>query len=117
MLAGRPGITIGAHTVTHAFLAAFDAATQRSEIVDSRARLEDLTGRRITTFAYPYGDRGAYDATAVAAVRSAGFDAAFITAVGSIDRASSTFELPRLYVKNWTAEELERRLHWTFDAR
>jgi peptidoglycan/xylan/chitin deacetylase (PgdA/CDA1 family) len=117
MLAGRPGITIGAHTVSHAWLAGFDAATQRSEITDSRAQLEELTGRSITTFAYPYGDRGAYDATAVAAARSAGFDAAFINSVGSIDRGSSMFELPRLYVKNWTADEFERRLHWMFDAR
>lgn len=116
-LADRAGMSIGAHTVTHAWLAGCDAESQRMEVRQSRARLEELTGQRITCFAYPYGDRGAYDATTVAAIRAAGFDAAFINAVGFIDRDSPILELPRLYVKNWTAEEFERRLHWTFDAR
>src|SRR5262249_17443329 len=72
-LAGRPGHTIGAHTVNHLALTCLDAETRRREIVDDKAALERAIDGRIELFSYPYGE---HDAATVAAVRDAGFRAA-----------------------------------------
>lgn len=54
--AASAGIEIGAHSVSHRPFShlALDQITR--EILDSRAQLEDLLGRRVRSFAYPYGD-------------------------------------------------------------
>ena len=49
------GISIGAHTVSHPDLAASTTAVVRAELADGRARLEDLLGQQVRSFAYPFG--------------------------------------------------------------
>jgi peptidoglycan/xylan/chitin deacetylase (PgdA/CDA1 family) len=68
------GVGIGSHTDTHVRLGECDAATARRELHDSRARLEDLLGRSVDHFAYPYGSlaRPARDAVEEAGYRSGG---------------------------------------------
>ena len=55
VLADQRLIEIGAHTVTHPVLATLPVATQRDEILRSRARIEELVGRPALSFAYPHG--------------------------------------------------------------
>ena len=67
------GWELGAHTVTHPDMSQLDQASCLREVTESRATLEELTGKAVRTFAYPfckYGD------AALAAVAEAGFDAA-----------------------------------------
>jgi len=49
------GVEIGAHSVNHRDLVRLTPNEVRSEMRDSRSRIEDLTGRRVTSFAYPFG--------------------------------------------------------------
>jgi peptidoglycan/xylan/chitin deacetylase (PgdA/CDA1 family) len=49
-------IGIGAHTMTHPRLSALDKDSARGEITRCRSKLEDLVGRKIETFSFPYGD-------------------------------------------------------------
>ena len=51
------GISLGAHTVTHAALPALEPAGVEGELVESRDALERETGERPRHFAYPYGKR------------------------------------------------------------
>ena len=51
----RAGVRFGAHTLTHPDLATLSIEAARAEIVESRQRIEDRTGRGVTSFAYPYG--------------------------------------------------------------
>lgn len=51
----RAGIEFGAHTATHADLATLEEARLREEILSSKRRVEDVTGRPVLSFAYPYG--------------------------------------------------------------
>lgn len=74
------GWEIGAHSVTHPDMAVLDGAACRREMEESRATLEELTGTRVETFAYPFGS---YGPEAVAAAREAGFLAALSTGTGS----------------------------------
>jgi peptidoglycan/xylan/chitin deacetylase (PgdA/CDA1 family) len=92
----RQGVEIGAHTVTHPILTSLDEAGARAEIRAGKEQLEALIGKPVRLFAYPNGKAGKdYDASHVAMVREAGFDAAFTTAAGAITRCQDRFQLPR----------------------
>lgn len=92
----RAGMGIGAHTMTHPILAKLDDSGVRQEVFESKASLEALLDERVGQFAYPNGKPGVdYAANAVAAVRSAGFDAAVSTAWGAATADSDVFQLPR----------------------
>jgi peptidoglycan/xylan/chitin deacetylase (PgdA/CDA1 family) len=49
------GITIGSHTVHHAFLPALSSAEAEAELKDSKKRLEEVLGHPVTLFSYPAG--------------------------------------------------------------
>jgi peptidoglycan/xylan/chitin deacetylase (PgdA/CDA1 family) len=53
--AARAGVTVGAHSVTHANLAALPAAAAEAELRDCRRELEDRLGSPVASCAYPYG--------------------------------------------------------------
>jgi peptidoglycan/xylan/chitin deacetylase (PgdA/CDA1 family) len=105
-LAAGP-VEIGAHTLTHPSLPALSPEEQGSEIVGSRERLEELLDRPLHTFAYPYGD---YDSGTVRLVKRGGFRSACTIHENRLSRFSSPFLLPRYPVRDWPADELERRL-------
>jgi peptidoglycan/xylan/chitin deacetylase (PgdA/CDA1 family) len=88
----RHGIEMGAHTVSHADLSAVPLDDAVREVVDSKQRLEDLVGRAITTFAYPFGR---YTPDVRDAV-SRSFDCAVSTRLGFARPASDPFALERL---------------------
>lgn len=52
----QAGHEIGAHTVDHVHLPAIDADEAFRQIRDSRLQLEDMAGKEVRSFAYPYGD-------------------------------------------------------------
>ena len=100
-------VEVGAHTVTHLLLPFHPAALQRDEIRHSKAHLEKLLGRPVTSFAYPFG---AIDKKTILLTRQAGFTCACTTSEETVWRHSDLFQLPRFGVENWNAEEFERRL-------
>ena len=59
-LGGGELVEIGAHTLTHPVLADLAPDQQQHEIGGSKRRLEALTGRKISSFAYPYGRKNHY---------------------------------------------------------
>jgi len=88
------GIDFGAHTATHPNLARLDPAKARDEILGSKKRIEDATGRRVTSFAYPYGAMSETARRAVAEHFAAGCS----TRLGWVDAASAPEALERLDV-------------------
>ncbi|HRQ83297.1 MAG TPA: polysaccharide deacetylase family protein, partial [Azospirillaceae bacterium] len=105
------GVTaVGAHTMTHPMLALLPEDAQRREIIDSRRRLEDIVGAAVDLFAYPYGSASSFTPRAVAIVKEAGFAAACSTRQAPVAAGDDLFALPRMTVRDWSAEELERRL-------
>ena len=77
-------ITIGAHSITHCNLARQPKEIARSEMVTSRARIEDALQRPVVHLAYPYGDKIAAGAREFALARAAGFKTAVTTRPGMI---------------------------------
>ena len=110
-LAAGNSIEIGAHTVTHPFLAERSPSIQNQEIAASKTYLEQLLNTPITSFSYPFGN---YAPETVAIVQKLGFSRACTTAEDSVWRMSDRFELPRCQVCNWEKVEFKRRLNKFF---
>lgn len=85
------GVEIGSHTRTHPHLTRLSDRELENELRESRVAIESELGRPCRFFAYPYGEE---DARVRAAVRAAGYEAAF--AVQSDERDVDPFALPRV---------------------
>lgn len=113
-LAGRPGVTLGAHTLTHPKLAALSPEEQARELADGKRRLEELTGSEVTLLAYPFGKPGDVSEETLRLAERAGYRAAFLSRAARIVPSSPRFALPRLSVHETSAEALARRLDEVF---
>ncbi|MGI6103657.1 MAG: polysaccharide deacetylase family protein, partial [Patescibacteria group bacterium] len=89
------GIEIGAHTVTHANLAAITPEKLRTELLESRFRLEELIGDRVTSVAYPSGK---YSDDVLRLSAFAGYDLGVTTEYGAATLRDDVLRLPRINV-------------------
>ena len=109
-------VDIGAHTVHHPVLSEIPVGEQRKEIVESKVRLEEILGRAVKTFAYPYGTPDDYSLSTVNLVKEAGFDCACSNFTGVVQPGAKLFELPRFVVRNWNGDVFERKLESWFHS-
>jgi peptidoglycan/xylan/chitin deacetylase (PgdA/CDA1 family) len=105
-------IEVGSHTESHPILSSRTLAEQRFEIVTGKECLEELLGREVENFAYPYGGRSHYTDETVGLVREAGFKKACSNFEGVVRRRADMWQLPRFLVRNWTGEEFHERLQY-----
>ena len=104
-------VEVGSHTVTHPALANLPLSVQREQIRRSKASLEDVLGRPVTSFSYPHGS---YTPETAALVREAGFACACSSLIDLVWRGTDRFQLPRMVVKNWDGEAFAQRLEEWF---
>jgi peptidoglycan/xylan/chitin deacetylase (PgdA/CDA1 family) len=109
-------VEIGAHTVSHPALSRLTIAAQRHQIERSKADLEQMLGRQVTSFSYPHGQRGDFTAETAALVERAGFASACAAYAGRIARDTNRFQLPRNWVPDCDGETFARRLAEFFAA-
>lgn len=107
--------TIGAHSVSHSALSFLSRDQQREEIFSSKLTLEEITGKQISTFSYPFGRKNEYNRTSIQLCRSAGFTRAAANFPGQIHRWTDPLQLPRHLVRNWDLETFTAELKgfWT----
>ena len=100
MLAREPDATIGAHTISHPFLAKHDAAIASREIAGSKALLEQRLERPVRHLAYPIGDATSAGAREFGIARQAGFVTAVTSRPGHVfsDHAAHLQALPRVSI-------------------
>jgi peptidoglycan/xylan/chitin deacetylase (PgdA/CDA1 family) len=94
-LAADPLVEIGSHSVTHVRFCDLDDASALAEFRDSRRRLEEMLGRPIRHFAFPFGrsvDCGPRD---FALAREAGYVTASTTVKGLVHPNVDRYALPR----------------------
>lgn len=109
------GMAVGTHGLDHSDLTTLSDAELRRHTVETRQVLEAVVGDQVRSFAFPYGN---HDARARAAVRAAGYRAAFAVhrpvdgyAIRRIDvNASDTMrtfrlKLRRFYPVAWRASD------------
>lgn len=114
------GHDIGSHTRTHPYLTRLPAVKAREEIAASKKKLEDLFGRQIEHFCYPYGD---WNPTVRDLVIEAGYHTACTTKFGVNDAGTSPFALKRIMTryrsrnwkeaKGWLAERWAALSRWS----
>ena len=73
---GLDGVIIGSHTMTHRVLPRLSEDEARREIAGSRAKLEEILGKRVKVFSFPYG---AFNQKLVELCREAGYERVFTT--------------------------------------
>lgn len=94
-LAQSDVVEIASHTLTHANLDKLDDAACLAELVDSKQQLEQLTGKAVNSFAYPFG---IYSQRDVALAKQAGYHNAVTTKEG-IDGLNPDFmQLQRIKI-------------------
>ena len=87
------GHDIGSHSLTHPFLTRLPPDQAREEIFASKKKLEDLFGRSIEHFCYPYGD---WNSVVRDWVMEAGYRTASTTDFGVNTPETSSFALKRI---------------------
>jgi peptidoglycan/xylan/chitin deacetylase (PgdA/CDA1 family) len=97
-LAGDDSIEIGAHALTHVSLASLSPRQQWREIWEGKALLEEIVGRPVRSFAFPFGRTSDYSRETIALVRAAGFTSACTTAGALVSPLHDALELPRFTV-------------------
>jgi peptidoglycan/xylan/chitin deacetylase (PgdA/CDA1 family) len=105
-------IEVGAHSRTHGCLSRFSVSQQANEIAGSKSVLEDITGRPVLSFAYPFGAATDFTPDTVALVRQAGFELACTSEPGAVRPGTNAFHLPRMQPINWSGAELAARVLW-----
>lgn len=67
-------ILVGSHTMTHPNLRSLEKESVKREVVESKEKLEKVTGQKITMISLPYGE---YDERALEVIREAGYEQVF----------------------------------------
>lgn len=93
-------ITIGAHSKSHSSLGKISEEACAAELAGSKTFLQQLLGKPVDYFSYPFGQPNIdVNKTVVAAVRAAGYKAAFSTNYGVHNSAKDCFALHRVEVE------------------
>ncbi len=96
------GMEVGSHTRTHIHVR---QTLRRSpvkaleELVRSRSELEDITGCKVLSFAYPNGQKGVFDVATRQLLVEAGYQYAATTIWGHIGSGCNPLEVPRMEMK------------------
>ncbi|GGD90035.1 polysaccharide deacetylase [Aureimonas endophytica] len=89
------GQEVGAHTLDHERLAALPIAAAERQIAGSKAELEDMIGRPVEAFSYPYGS---FSEAVVEMARGSGFTTGTTTLSGKATATHDPLRLPRMTV-------------------
>ena len=100
-------VEIGAHTVTHPVLAQLPIEQQQQEVVACKQDLQQILGRPVESFAFPYGSHAA---ALVESLLGMGFHCACATAGGPVRRRTNRFLFPRETVSDWDGERFSRQM-------
>jgi peptidoglycan/xylan/chitin deacetylase (PgdA/CDA1 family) len=104
--------TIGVHTLSHPALAYHSENIQTHEIAACKNVLENLSGLKINTIAYPYGN---YNDITLSVAANEQFSAGFTTQARLLDVSSNLLELGRLQVVNQEAKSFDKTLRrWLY---
>lgn len=99
-LSNNPLCEIGCHTCSHKMLRFCSEEEARKQIVESKAALEDLIGKAVDLFAYPYGSVYACSKRDIKIVTQSGYKYAFSTLQAPLPQNTDDmkFFLPRYNV-------------------
>ncbi len=107
------GVTVGAHTVTHPFLASLDSDEIEWEMEASKRRLEEILGHQISYFAYPFGSYS--DLTYRISVEK-GYKMAFTSGAEGVLPDTDKMLIPRYSIRNYNRHDFISKIDEVFGA-
>lgn len=90
------GVIIGSHSITHRNLKNLDDESLIVELKDSKKSLEDITGRPVQYFAYPFGSKSSFDRRVEDLVRECGYEKAYTNIMGFNHTRTNPYALRRI---------------------
>ena len=102
------GVEIGSHTMTHRSVTSMSSRELAAELRDSKKWIEDLVGRDVTSFAYPFGTLRDFNGRTAEALRRAGYRFAFTSQHGAVDAGLDAMMLPRIKIEGGDPDWLFR---------
>jgi len=102
------GVSIGAHTRTHADLRRSNDAALESELRGCREDLEDLVGVPVTSLAYPFGH---LDSRVRTAAHAAGYATALTTRRGWARPGGDPLRVPRNIIEDFEMPAFRAAVH------
>jgi peptidoglycan/xylan/chitin deacetylase (PgdA/CDA1 family) len=100
-------IDVGSHSASHPWLAKISHEEQYEEISKSKSDLEEILGKRITSFSYP---NGSVSQNTASIVEQLGFLCACSSYPDVVTKSSHLYQLPRLWVQDVDGDRFERWL-------
>lgn len=97
-LSKQKNVLIGCHTVTHPSLRLLTTEQQRYEILQSQKTLEEIIGKKVEQFAYPFGGINDYNITTMNILESLNFKRAYSTTFKRKNKLASFLEIPRVCI-------------------
>jgi peptidoglycan/xylan/chitin deacetylase (PgdA/CDA1 family) len=94
------GFLIGSHSCSHRSMTSLSPSECRREAAESRRILEDITGRTVETFAYPFGTAVDFGASTQQVLEEAGYRRAFTSQHGALSASTHPLRIPRLKIEN-----------------
>jgi len=91
------GVSFGAHTVTHPIMTRISKEAAEEEMRTSKQRIEDLIGKPVTCFAYPFGKKGDCSSEVFGMAKELGFSCAVTSEAHVNRRDTNLFDLGRSY--------------------
>ena len=108
-------IEVGAHTITHTMLSMQPVDAQKEEIIQGKKSLEEILGRQVQSFSYPFGGRVDFNGKTVEIVKEAGITTACANYGSTLIGNADPYRLPRVLVRDWDIEVLSSRMKEWFD--
>ena len=116
-LSNKENISIGCHTVTHPSLGLLTEEQQRYEILQSKNTLEEIIGKKVDQFAYPFGGISDYNFSTISILESLNFKRAYTTTFKRKNRLDSAFEIPRVCISEMSMESFKNKIDMSMDKQ
>jgi peptidoglycan/xylan/chitin deacetylase (PgdA/CDA1 family) len=97
------GIFVGSHSITHRSLVLMSRMEVKREIEESKKILEDLLGKEVPSFAFPFG-------LSTNTYRAMAKEAGYLAACGLWQKAHTLFNITRIHVGRCRGTNLRWRL-------
>ncbi len=89
-------VEIGSHSATHPILASISDQESWDELIRSKARIEEATGRVVRSFCFPNGMPGDFRPSQIRQVAEAEYSCAVTAQFGMVARGGDRYQLPRI---------------------
>ncbi len=109
------GITFGAHSVTHPCFSLLSAQQAKTQILDSKLKLEVILKKPVEYFAYPYGCEHDFTSETVGLLKEADFKCAFTTVKEKNLMGSPKFFFPRKGIPDFSLPAFAAKMEGVFD--